>query len=179
LVDITELKLIKGFDDESGGDDYETLLPHVSVLPGATPVNVNTATPALIEALVDFVDSGKAQTLSRWEDDEWNVYPQCRESPLGGNLSLLPGESDKSAFDEVEKFVTEINEGRKEDEATFRNTDLISIDSHYFEARVDVALGPLVLPTFTLMQRSDDGIVTILKRASGNNLFQIQGVLGN
>ncbi|MEM7208136.1 MAG: type II secretion system minor pseudopilin GspK [Pseudomonadota bacterium] len=179
FADVTELKLVKGFDDESGTEDYETLLPHISVLPDATPVNINTATPALIEALIDFVDSGKAESLSRWDDDDWDVYPECRESPLDDNLAALTGSTDKDAFDEVDAFVTDINDGRKDDETKFVNTDLISIDSRYFEVRVDVVLGQLQLPTFTLMQRNDDGIITVLKRASGNNLFQIEGASGN
>jgi len=47
LVSISELRLVKGYDEKA----MELLLPHVTALPAATSINVNTATPIVLQAL--------------------------------------------------------------------------------------------------------------------------------
>lgn len=47
MTDISELRLVKGFDREA----VTLLLPHITVLPERTPININTATNAVLQAL--------------------------------------------------------------------------------------------------------------------------------
>ncbi|MFW5970302.1 MAG: type II secretion system minor pseudopilin GspK, partial [Halofilum sp. (in: g-proteobacteria)] len=44
----SELRLVRGIDAEA----WQVLAPHVSALPGATDINVNTATPTVLRAVV-------------------------------------------------------------------------------------------------------------------------------
>ena len=59
LTSLRELLLVKGFDRET----YETLLPHLSILPRATNINVNTATQEVLMSLSPFIDSGTAEMI--------------------------------------------------------------------------------------------------------------------
>jgi general secretion pathway protein K len=47
LVSVSELRLVKGYDPAA----IELLLPHVTALPEETSINVNTATPIVLQAL--------------------------------------------------------------------------------------------------------------------------------
>jgi general secretion pathway protein K len=47
LVSVSELRLVKGYDPAA----MELLLPHVTALPEETSINVNTATPLVLQAL--------------------------------------------------------------------------------------------------------------------------------
>jgi general secretion pathway protein K len=47
MSDISELRLVKGF----GREAVELLLPHVTVLPASTTININTASKAVLQAL--------------------------------------------------------------------------------------------------------------------------------
>ncbi|HUW36848.1 MAG TPA: type II secretion system minor pseudopilin GspK [Rhodocyclaceae bacterium] len=59
LVDVAELSLVRGFDQ----DVRARLAPFVTALPGPTPVNVNTATPEVLAAVVDGLDLDGARAL--------------------------------------------------------------------------------------------------------------------
>lgn len=47
LVSVTELRLVAGIDEEA----YQRLAPHVSALPEPTPININTASPEVLQAI--------------------------------------------------------------------------------------------------------------------------------
>ncbi len=64
LVDVEELSLVRGFDDNVRA----RLRPYVSALPTATPVNVNTAPAEVIAAVIDGLDLGGAQLLVAQRD---------------------------------------------------------------------------------------------------------------
>lgn len=64
LIDIDELALVAGFDNNVRA----RLRPYVSALPGFTPVNVNTASPEVISAMIDGLDLGGAQALVAQRD---------------------------------------------------------------------------------------------------------------
>ena len=49
MADISELRLVRGITAEI----YARLLPYVTVLPVATPININTASPTLLATLSD------------------------------------------------------------------------------------------------------------------------------
>jgi len=59
LVDIGELALVRGFDDNVRA----RLRRYVTALPGFTTVNVNTAPPEVLAAVIDGLDLGGAQSL--------------------------------------------------------------------------------------------------------------------
>ena len=59
LVDVDELGLVRGFDVSVRA----RLAPFVSALPGSTAVNVNTAPPEVLAALVDGMDLAAARAL--------------------------------------------------------------------------------------------------------------------
>ncbi len=59
LIDTGELSLVRGFDQEVRA----RLAPFVTALPQSTPVNVNTAPPEVLAAVVDGLDLDGARTL--------------------------------------------------------------------------------------------------------------------
>jgi len=59
LVNVTELAALEGMDKAS----FDRLLPHVTALPGHTSINVNTATPALLQSLDESMDTSKVEDL--------------------------------------------------------------------------------------------------------------------
>jgi general secretion pathway protein K len=64
LIDVAELALVRGFDDNVRA----RLRPYVSALPGVTAVNVNTAPAEVLAAVVDGLDLGGAQMLVTQRD---------------------------------------------------------------------------------------------------------------
>jgi general secretion pathway protein K len=59
LIDVAELALVRGFDDKI----RTGLGPFVTALPGSTAVNVNTAPPEVISAIVDGLQLDDARTV--------------------------------------------------------------------------------------------------------------------
>jgi general secretion pathway protein K len=59
LIDVDELALVSGFD----AGVRARLRPYVTTLPGATAVNVNTAPPQVLAAVIDGLDLSNAQAL--------------------------------------------------------------------------------------------------------------------
>ncbi len=61
LVDLADLALVRGFDD----DTRNRLLPFVTALPRATVINVNTAPPEVLAAVIDGLELDQARTIVR------------------------------------------------------------------------------------------------------------------
>jgi general secretion pathway protein K len=59
LIDVAELALVSGFDNGV----LSRLRPYVTALPGTTAVNVNTAPPEVLAAVIDGLDLGTAQAI--------------------------------------------------------------------------------------------------------------------
>lgn len=59
LIDVAELALVKGFDE----DVRARLAPHVSALPRFTPVNANTATPEVLAAVIAGLSLAEARSV--------------------------------------------------------------------------------------------------------------------
>jgi general secretion pathway protein K len=59
LQDVSELRLLLELSER----DYRRLLPHVSALPAATPLNVNTASALVLSTLADTLSPQTAQQL--------------------------------------------------------------------------------------------------------------------
>ncbi len=84
LVSDSELRLVEGFDQEA----LQLLDPYVTVLPGRTLINVNTATAAVLLALHSDLDESKVETLLA--DREENGYPSADIFEAHPALSGLP-----------------------------------------------------------------------------------------
>ena len=65
ISNVTELAAVNGMDRAS----FEILLPHVTALPDTTPLNVNTATAAVLMSLNDNIDLGTADGLVELRQD--------------------------------------------------------------------------------------------------------------
>jgi general secretion pathway protein K len=65
LVNVTELAALEGMDKAS----FDVLLPHVTALPGATRINVNTATPAVLQSLDENFDESAVESLLSQRED--------------------------------------------------------------------------------------------------------------
>ncbi len=66
LEDVSELLAVEGFDSVS----FSILAPHITALPvygAATPVNVNTATEAVLLSLTDRANHAQVQTWGQWQ----------------------------------------------------------------------------------------------------------------
>jgi general secretion pathway protein K len=59
LVNVTEIAALEGMDKAS----FDRLLPHVTALPGHTGINVNTATPAVLQSLDASMDANTVDSL--------------------------------------------------------------------------------------------------------------------
>lgn len=59
LVNVTELAALEGMDKAS----FDILLPHVTALPRGTIINVNTATPAVLQSLDANLDATTVESL--------------------------------------------------------------------------------------------------------------------
>lgn len=74
LADIAELTWLRGFTH----DIAARLLPHVSALPVATPVNVNTASAHVLAALLPALTLEQAQRLVAERGDGWHTLADLR-----------------------------------------------------------------------------------------------------
>ncbi|MGI9301163.1 MAG: type II secretion system minor pseudopilin GspK [Gammaproteobacteria bacterium] len=125
MLDITELRLVKGFevilDEETGETVYDKILPHVTALPQRpSKINVNFATPAVLASLSPAIDMDLARELYR---DPANA-------------------DDKPPFDDEGQFTQEIplsddfKEGNKQ-----ALEQLITVASEYFLATAESTIG--------------------------------------
>ena len=82
LVDVSELRLVKGYDP----DALELLLPHVTALPATTSINVNTATPMVLQALNSELSERDVDALiaDRGENGYENINDFLSHNSLAG-----------------------------------------------------------------------------------------------
>jgi general secretion pathway protein K len=82
LVSVSELRLVKGYDPAV----MELLLPHVTALPGETSINVNTATPIVLQALNPELNESdvSALILDRGENGYENINDFLSHNSLAG-----------------------------------------------------------------------------------------------
>ncbi|HEX7720416.1 MAG TPA: type II secretion system protein GspK, partial [Woeseiaceae bacterium] len=59
VTSISELAAIDGMDKES----FDRLAPHITALPGRTDINVNTATPAVLQSLGENISAADVESL--------------------------------------------------------------------------------------------------------------------
>jgi len=169
FVSISELQLVKGFSPavEQEQADFETLLPHISVLPildGPTPVNVNTATPELLSSLSEFLQPLGAD-LSRWDTPAYQDYPACEnlfDLSAEESLDTLEEDRDTTPYESVLIF---------EDSAAPESGEQIAepgtydVRSRFFQGRLDIVSEEVTLTQYTLFERDDQGKTRIVYRS--------------
>jgi general secretion pathway protein K len=100
LSNITELSAIDGMDPVS----FEILLPHVTALPGRTPVNVNTASMAVLQSLGPNITEGDAEGLLSLREDGGFVEYADVFAPLV-DPGLVPWIAESSSFFQLKAVV--------------------------------------------------------------------------
>mgnify|MGYP001823245631 FL=1 len=97
ISNVTELAAIDGMDRIS----FEILLPHVTALPGRTPVNVNTASVAVLQSLGPNVTEGDAEGLVSLRAEGGFVDYADVFAPLVDRFTVFFGPGDG---EEIEHF---------------------------------------------------------------------------
>jgi general secretion pathway protein K len=100
LSNITELSAIDGMDPVS----FEILLPHVTALPGRTPVNVNTASVAVLQSLGPNITEGDAEGLVSLRENGGFVDYADVFAPLV-DPGLVPWIAESSSFFQLKAVV--------------------------------------------------------------------------
>jgi general secretion pathway protein K len=80
FVHVSELLLIEGLTQ----DDYEAILPFISVLPqGRAHINVNTASAEIFQSLIEDLPDNQAQDLvAQAESKPWESVQEFKTDPL-------------------------------------------------------------------------------------------------
>ena len=100
LVNVTELAAIEGMDKAS----FDILLPHVAALPGRTQINVNTATPAVLQSLDENLDGSAIESLlSQREGGGFTDYVDTFSTLL--QPEMLEQIVDKSSYFQLKAVV--------------------------------------------------------------------------
>lgn len=133
VTSVSELLALPGFTLE----DYARLRPHVAALPAGTRINVCTATPLVLAALVEGgTDFGDAQALAR------NRSEGC--FPL---LADLQATLDPAQYQELAPILSE--------------------SSSWFRSVAVVSIGTSQLTLYSLLERNSAGGVRAVLRSSG------------
>jgi general secretion pathway protein K len=131
----SELRAIQGFTSEM----MTALSPHVTALPEPTPINLNTATSAVLCSL-----SEDPNTLSRIE-----AFLERREE--------FPLETVQQAFDQEGIFSAADTSVAPED---------LSVSSRYFIGRADAFVGSGGVVLYSLIHRPDQGAPMVIRRST-------------
>ncbi|WP_158902379.1 type II secretion system minor pseudopilin GspK [Burkholderia sp. L27(2015)] len=112
----------------------ERLRPFVTVLPLPTLVNVNTASPEVLAAMIPGLNIGQAQTLVSGRDRAWFVNIGDLSNRIGGGSSQAP-QPDSSELDIHSNFFVLHGEVRYE-RAVLRRDTLIFRDNLTHATRI-------------------------------------------
>ena len=138
LAKASELRLVRGIDAAA----WRALAPHVTALPTATAINVNTAGSLVLQAVVPTLDeSGAEQLVTSAGEQPFTTVAEFLDHPLvaeaGGEAAIQP-------------------EG-------------LAVESHYFRVRADVRMGSLEYTLYSWLERNDNGASRVLHRARTPN----------
>ena len=139
LVNETELRLLKDIDKEA----YDLLRPYVTMLPEYTPVNVNTASMEVFQALGFTSEAAE------------NIITVRDEDPFQG------------LDDFMELAVVQVATEETEDQPPQVYKQYLSATSEYFLLQGEVNIGTARLYINSIMHRKD-GKVTVVSRDFSN-----------
>jgi general secretion pathway protein K len=124
VLDLNELKLVRGMDQEV----WNKLTPHISALPIATTVNINSTSPEVLAAMILDPQNQQVNLLSqtrRWLDD----------------VETVP-------FTSMEEFTEMVG-----DQVNPEGLRSIGVSSSFFRAHTQINFGNVEYRMLTLYQR--------------------------
>ena len=134
LTDVTELGQIRGFDNAT----LARLRPFVTALPGSTAINVNTAPPEVLAAVIEGLGIGGARMLAM--------------------------QRDRAYFRDQADFLSRLPQGGTGAGGPAVEADDISTSSDYFIASLRVSIGEAQAQGTVLLARMDAGWPVIVWR---------------
>ena len=119
MVDITELRLIKGID----GKAYRALSPHVAALPQRTTLNVNTAGVLVLRSLASQISESDAESLidGRGKEGYKTVAEFLAQDALAG---LVDGELKNEGLGVTSSYYLLLGEAQISDARLIMNAVL-------------------------------------------------------
>jgi len=137
LAVASELRLVRGIDREA----WQRLAPHVTAVAGAGgEINVNTATSAVLRAVVPGLDEAGATALREAAaETPFETVGAFGEHPL------------------VEAGATAADDAGL-------TTEGLAVASTHFRTRIDVELGPITYTLYSWLERDDNGASRVLRR---------------
>lgn len=134
LADVSELRLVKGFTPEV----IAKLSPYVTVLPATAGVNVNTASPTVLSALLPSLSPGAAEEIAK-------------QRPADGYASV-----DDFLGQPVFNGLTAADKSRLREQ--------LDVRSRYFQLIADAEIGGRHSIVYAVMVRSDSGTLQVIAR---------------
>lgn len=134
FIHLSELKLLYGLTEE----DYEKLLPHITVLPrGQAAVNVNTASAEVLQSLAEGLsDEGAEQLVASRDNEPWESVDKFKAEAALAGLKIDP--------------------------------NYYGVSSNYFALATKITLAERVVRLVSLIYRSpEDGNLRVLLRDQG------------
>ena len=139
LVDISELRLVKGYTPEV----LVVLEPHVTALPAATVINVNTATPLVLLALHADLEESDVEQLLEARDEELDGEP----------------------FTDIKAFLAS-------DALAGLELDIdVDVKSDWFNVQTDVSVGRGVARLDSKMLRSENTLQVVSRTRTGRRIL--------
>lgn len=123
MVNVSELRLVKGFDQET----YEKVAPFLTALPERTTINVNTAPGEVLASLSDRLSLDFAKgIIEQREDEPFDSIDEFLNSPLVKELNLSSEDTDDLGVSSQYFLVrseTRIGDGRATVDSLIRRGD--------------------------------------------------------
>ncbi|MCU7830524.1 MAG: type II secretion system minor pseudopilin GspK [Candidatus Thiodiazotropha sp. (ex Myrtea sp. 'scaly one' KF741663)] len=128
----SEIRLVKGVSAEA----YETLAPYITALPENTPININTASPQVLQALVNTLDEQTAEQLI--------------------------DEREENPFKNKKSFVDRLKDLLDENKVKSQDIDpLISVTSRFYQLETTVRMEFISQQLHSLLYKGDKDVVTL------------------
>lgn len=141
----SEMRLIRGIDAAA----WRRLAPHVTALPEATAINVNTATPVVLRMIVPGLGEAEADQLAELVAEEpFESVDAFRQHPLVREASRQGSEDGSDTGDQPGGV-----------------GGSLAIGTSYFRVQVDVQIGAIEYRLYSWLARNDNGASRVLRRA--------------
>jgi general secretion pathway protein K len=143
MMSVSELRAVKGITTNI----YNSLLPYVTALPEYTKVNINTAPPEVLRAVIQDLTADNAKALITQRDDQPfnNINELLKHDAVRG----LPISDSKP------------NKKIKEEQ------DSLGVTSNYFRSKSIAQFGRGRVTMFSLLVREQGGRVRVVHRSNG------------